>query len=212
MKAKRNEFVVIFWLLILCLSFFGINSKNSVSAQATTPVQINGIFNSDTIYSSETSRLTINVYNPNLSELTDVEWTNTLPDDLIIVSPANPIVTGCGGGYTLTAISGTNIISLVGATTEGTNDPVSPGICSVSVSVTSFEVGNHTNIIFTTDGSYTINGVSGNNFQNDANITLLVLPITSPEITKSFTSPIDVGEVSQMEINIKNNDANIILT
>ena len=103
-------------------------------------------------------------------------------------------------------------ISLSGATTDGTTDPVSPGICSVTVSVTSFDVGNHTNIILTTDGSYTINGIPNNNFENDANITLLVLPMISPGITKSFKSPINVGEISQMEINIKNNDPNVALT
>ncbi len=170
-----------------------------------------GIFNPDTIYPSEVSRLTINVFNPNPSELTEVNWVNQLPDDLIVVDPVDPMVTGCGGSYTITADPGTNVISLSGATTDGTSDPVNPGICSVTVSVTSFEVGNHTNVIDRTDGSATIDG-NVVNYEYDANITLLVLPIVSPEISKSFTSPINVGDISQMEINIENNDPNIALT
>jgi LPXTG-site transpeptidase (sortase) family protein len=207
---KKQTVIIIIFLISLII---GVGTPEvSVFAQATTPVQINGIFNPDSIYPSQTSRLTINVYNPNTYEVSDLTWTNSLPDDLVIVNPANPLVTGCGGSSTLTAVPGTNIITLSDATTAGTTDPVNPGICSVTVSVTSFDVGNHTNIILTTDGSYTINGITGNNFENDANITLLVLPMASPRITKSFTSPINEGEISQMEINIRNNDPNVALT
>ena len=174
--------------------------------------QINGLFNPDIIYPSETSRLTINVFNPNSYELTDLNWENNLPYDLVVVDPAVPLVTGCGGGYSLTADPGTNRISLSGATTDGTTDPVSPGICSVTVSVTSFDLGNHTNLIYTTDGSYSINDIPDNNFEHDAEITLLVLPMISPEVTKGFTSPINVNEISTMEINITNNDSNVALT
>jgi LPXTG-site transpeptidase (sortase) family protein len=208
MKKKS----IIIAILLINLLIIGGTNQATVFAQATTPVQINGIFNPDTIYPSQVSRLTINVYNPNTYEVSDLTWTNTLPDDLTIVDPANPLITGCGGASTLTAVPGTNTISLSGATTTGTDDPVNPGICSVTVSITSFEVGNHTNIILTTDGSYTINGVPDNNFENDANITLLVLPMASPGITKSFTSPINEGEISQLEINIRNNDPNVTLT
>lgn len=210
MKTKSLNISIIFCLVILAIS--GAIPQESAFAQATTPAQINGIFNPDTIYPSQVSRLTINVYNPNTFELSDLTWTNTLPDDLVIVNPADPLVTGCGGASSLTAVPGTNIISLSGATTAGTDNPASPGICSITVSVTSLDVGNHTNVILTTDGSYTINGVAGNNFENDANITLLVLPMLSPTISKSFTSPINEGEISLLTINIRNNDSNVTLT
>jgi len=207
---KKKTLIIILFLIILIIG--GGIPEVSVFAQATTPVQINGIFNPDAIYPSQVSRLTINVYNPNTYQVSDLNWQNTLPDDLVIVDPADPLVTGCGGSSTLTAVPGTNTITLSGATTAGTTDPVNPGICSVTVSVTSFDVGNHTNVILTTDGSYTINGIPDNNFENDANITLLVLPMASPRITKSFTSPINEGEISQLEINIRNNDPNVALT
>lgn len=210
MKTKSFNFALILCLIILALS--GAVPQSSASAQSSTPVQINGIFNPDTIYPSQTSRLTINVYNPNTFTISDLTWTNTLPDDLVIVDPADPLVTGCGGGASLTAVPGTNVISLSGATTAGTGDPVNPGICSITISVTSFDVGNHTNVILTTDGSYTINGVPDNHFENDANITLLVLPMASPTISKSFDSPINEGDTSQLTINISNNDSNVALT
>ena len=211
MKILLKKLFAICILLGFLLGMPGLFSADTVSAQSTTPPQINGIFNPDTIYPSEVSRLTINVFNPNTSGLTEVNWVNTLPDDLVVVSPVDPFVTGCGGGYSLTVVPGTNTISLSGATTDGTDDPVNPGVCSVTVSVTSFEVGNHTNIIEKDDGSAILNGVEVN-YEYDANITLLVLPIEDPTITKSFTSPINVGETSQMEINIKNNDPNVALT
>ena len=185
MHRKRNKSIIFSGLLAVALVFSGLVPPVSVFAQGTTPPQINGIFNPDTIYPSQTSRLTINVFNPNPGGLTDVNWVDNLPDDLIVENPANPLVTGCGSGFTLTAVPGANTISLSGATTDGTTDPVSPGICSVTVSVTSFDVGNHTNIVRTTDGSATLNGQVVN-YEYDANITLLVLPMVSPEITKSF--------------------------
>lgn len=186
-------------------------STTPVLGQSLTPPQINGIFNPDSMYPSETSRLTINVFNPNAEGLTDVNWIDHLPDDLVVVDPANPLVTGCGSSYTLTAVPGSDTISLSGATTDGTSDPVNPGVCSVTVSVTSFDVGNHTNIINADEGSVMIEG-SEVNYQYDANITLLVLPMESPEIAKSFDSPINAGETSQMEINITNPDENVALT
>ncbi len=211
MNRIINRSIILSGLLAITLVISGLIPPVSVFAQSTTPPQINGIFNPDTIYPSQISRLTINVFNPNSSGLTNVNWIDHLPDDLVVVDPANPLVTGCGSGYTLTAAPGADTISLSGATTDGTSDPANPGICSVTVSVTSFDVGNHTNIIRTTDGSATING-NVVNYEHDANITLLVLPMVSPGITKSFTSPINVGENSQMEINIKNNDPNVALT
>ncbi len=181
----------------------------------TTPPQINGFFNPDTIYPSQTSRLTINVYNPNPFRLTAVNWIDHLPDDLIVVDPPNPTVTGCGSGYSLTATAGADFISLSGATTLGTIDPATPGICSVTVSVTSFDDGNHTNIIDRdTDGSVIFEGeVVPTLYDDDAFITLLVLPMSNPAVTKGFSpSSISEGGTSQMTITIRNPDPNVALT
>ena len=212
MRRILNRSNVFSLLIAIALAITGLMSPVPVFAQSSlTPPQINGIFNPDSIYPSETSRLTINVFNPNNEELTEVNWVDNLPDDLVVIDPADPLVTGCGSDYTLTAIPGTSTISLSGATTDGTSDPVNPGICSVTVSVTSFDVGNHTNEIKADEGSVILDG-SKINYQYDADITLLVLPMENPEITKSFTSPINVGETSQLEINITNNDLNVVLT
>ena len=207
------------YLLILALlvGSFGLQVTPVFAQGSTTPVQINGIFNPDIIYPSQTSRLTINVYNPNLASLSEVNWTDTLPDDLVIVDPANPMVSGCGntGTYTLTAIPGTQIISLSGASVAGTTNPVSPGICSVTVSVTSFDPANHTNIILTTDGSVVVNVVppETENYDDPANITLLVLPMSNPTISKGFTpADITADVTSCLVINIRNNDSNVALT
>ena len=184
-----------------------------------TPPQINGQFNADTIYPSQTSRLTINVFNPNTRGLTDIHWTDHLPDDLVIVNPASPLVTGCGSSYILTATPGTQTISLSGATADATSNPASPGICSVTVSVTSFDPINHTNNIDATSAggkleNYAfIDTTTTAYFEDDAAITLLVLPMDNPSLTKSFTaSSITEGGSSLLEIDLKNNDSNVALT
>lgn len=214
MMIPKYRPIVTCILLTIIMAATGLSSPASVQAQGfTTPPQINGIFNPDTIYPSQTSRLTINVFNPNVTQLTDVNWIDHLPTDLEVADPANPVVTGCGSTYTLTATPGATDISLAGATTDGTVDPVNPGVCSVTVSVTAFTVGNHTNVIdHLTDGNVRLGGVL-TNYEYDANITLLVLPMSQPTISKSFTpSTINEGETSTLTINFRNNDADIALT
>ena len=211
MHHTLNRSHIFITLVIFVLSILLTVSPISTYAQSTTPVQINGTFNPDSIYPSQTSRLTINVFNPNVDLLTDVNWIDNLPDDLVVASTVDPLVVGCGSDYTLTAVPDTSTISLSNATTYGTDNPVNPGICSVTISVTSFKVGNYTNTISASEGSVKLNGFEMN-YEYDAEITLLVLSMDQPELTKSFTSPINLGEVSQMEINIENTDPNVDLT
>jgi uncharacterized repeat protein (TIGR01451 family) len=203
------------WLILSILASLVISLPQTAQAQSlSTPPQINGFFTPDSIYPSQVSRLTVNVFNPNSSSLTAAQWTVHLPDDLVVVNPKNLLVSGCGSGYTITAVPGANSISLSGATVAGTSNPVNPGTCSVTVSVTSFAVGNHTNTIDHTsaENAASLDG-SPVSYQYDAQITLLVLPMESPSVTKSFTPAIvQAGETSLMEIDIKNNDANVALT
>ncbi len=204
----------LFVVTVVVIGAVVIRPVQQVNAQGfSTPPQINGIFNPDTIYPSQTTRLTINVFNPNVSQLTEVNWIDHLPDDLVVVDPPNPLVTGCGGSYLLNATPGNDFISLSGATTDGTIDPVNPGICSVTVSVTSFDPGNHTNVIDRdTDGGYLLNGVPGL-YEYDANITLLVLPMSAPDVDKTFSPDlINEGETSQLTITIQNTDSTVDLT
>jgi LPXTG-site transpeptidase (sortase) family protein len=213
MKPKYRPIVT--WILLAVIAAAAtMVTPVPVYAQfsSTTPPQINGIFNPDTIYPSQISRLTINVFNPNTSQLTDVNWLDTLPTDLVVVNPANPVVSGCGPSYTLDAAPGTSVISISGATVDSTTDPVNPGVCSVTVSVTAFTVGNHTNKIKKTDGSVMLDGVL-TNYEYDANITLLVLPMSAPSVTKEFTpDEVNEGTPSTLTINFTNNDSTVALT
>ena len=213
MMNSRYRPFVLGLIATIIMSAAAITQAAPVEARASsTPAQINGIFNPDTIYPSQTSRLTINVYNPNSGQLTDVNWTDTLPDDLIIVNPANPSVAGCGTSYTLTATPGTNIISLDDATVLGTTNPVNPGICSITVSVTSFTASNHTNVIHKADGSVNLAGVVSN-YEYDANITLLVLPMSAPTMGKSFNpDTMAAGGSSRLTLTINNPDSHVALT
>jgi len=220
MHRKNYRIIHAVLAFILLIIATGIAPSELVQARSTTPPQINGIFNPDTIYPSQTSRLTINVFNPNINGLIDVHWTDHLHSagyDIYLTDNPNPLVSGCGSSstYTLSAVPGAQSISLSGATVDGTTDPVNPGTCSVTVSVTAFIAQNHTDTI---DNSLHLENYAALDgtpiyYEYPAQITLLVLPMQAPSLTKTFTNAnINAGQTSQLSIAIKNNDPNVALT
>src|SRR4030095_11595595 len=114
-----------------------VNITNTDPASATlvvsavTPPSLSKGFSPNTIFVGDVSRLTITLNNNDIdTNLTGTSYTDTLPLGLVLATPVNATVTGCGSGYALTAIAGTDTIALNNATVAP-----SPN-CVVAVDVT----------------------------------------------------------------------------
>ena len=85
------------------------------------------------------TRLSFTITNPNPIPLAGVAFTDTLPSGLVVLAPDNGLTGTCGGG-TISAVPGSHLISLTGATL-GSSDS-----CTFSVLVNGVEVGVQTNV------------------------------------------------------------------
>ncbi len=203
-------------LFLISLLLFGIIVQpiQSVSAQGQTssPAQMNKNFTPDIIPSGGEAELSVNIYNPNGFPLTlssvPAAWTDTLPDGVDFVSPADTTTT-CGGTV---AING-KTLSLIGGTVPAQVGDT-PGSCTVTAKVTSIVAGNHDNEIpaqnlNATDPTGTISITN----TTPATHTLQVNSIQPPSVSKSFAPNTQwVGQTSQLRVDIRNNDLNYPLT
>ena len=131
---------------------------------------IGKVFSPGTIVLSGTSALTFTLVNPapNTGALTGVSFTDTLPGSLVVATP-NGLTGGCGGG-SITAIAGSNNVSLSGATLAQN------GSCSFTVNVTATSPGNYFN---TTGAVSSTNGSPG----GTASAALVVQPDPIPALS-----------------------------
>jgi hypothetical protein len=105
--------------------------------------------------------LSFAITNPNATgSLTGIAFTDTLPAGLVVSTP-NGLIGSCGGGA-ITAVAGSNSISLTGATLAG------GATCTFSVNVSGTAVGTFTN----TTGPVTASG--GTIVGNTATATISV--------------------------------------
>jgi LPXTG-site transpeptidase (sortase) family protein len=195
------------------LSLFS-NPTNSALAdgELSLPAQMNKRFTPDIIPAGGVSVLSVNIYNPNVFPLTlstvPAAWVDTLPAGVVFANPANA-VSSCGGtvsmiGQTLSLIGG-----LVPAQVGDT-----PGVCTVTVNVTSVIPGNHDNIIpannlKATDPSGTLPITN----TTPATHTLQVNTIQPPSLSKTFSPNTQwIGLNAVLSIRIRNNDLNYPLT
>jgi LPXTG-site transpeptidase (sortase) family protein len=175
------------------------------------PAQMNKSFDPINIAPGGISRLSVSIFNPNSFPLTNASWTDNLAliqPGIRVASPPN-ISNSCGGtvtaaaGGTTLALSGGTVPQKVGAT---------PGSCTVQIDVTSTTAGNLINRI---PANTLVSSGAGGTVTNTtpASATLHVSGVQSPSLAKSFTpSSMWAGQVSQLEITIRNNDLNTALT
>jgi photosystem II stability/assembly factor-like uncharacterized protein len=85
------------------------------------------------------TRLSFTITNPNPVSLAGIAFTDTLPSGLLVSAPDNGLMGSCGAG-TITAVPGSNSISLSGATLAGGSS------CTFSVLVNGAAIGVQNNV------------------------------------------------------------------
>lgn len=131
-------------------TFNGVSNPDPTEASLTNlpGVSVVKVFNPDTILVGQPTTLTITIENTNSIPVVDMALTDnlpgTLPSGLEIASPNNASTT-CGDTtgtpLSLTAVAGTQTISLVGAELAGN------ATCNIVVNVTSSQPGVYINTI-----------------------------------------------------------------
>jgi uncharacterized repeat protein (TIGR01451 family) len=171
-----------------------------------SPASINKNFVPTTISPGETSRLSVTIFNSDVSTaLTNTNLVDNLPAGARIANPPN-ITNTCGG--TVTAVPGASSFSLSG----GTVPPKTGGIdgeCTFSAVITTTVQGNSINTIPANALTNTQNRTNA----TPASATLSVRTVANPNLTKSFApNTIFLGETSQVELRIRNQDNTVTLT
>ena len=157
------------------------------------PPSLNKNFSPNSIWVGQISKLTINISNTDLNyALTDLSLTDNLPTGVVLANPVSAVLTDCGGSATLTAVNGTDIISLSDASIDAQQT------CSIEVDVTSSTQGVYTNTIPAGEIT-TRQGVTNS---SDASAQLSVRAV---DISKAFSpATFQAGETSTLTITLQN--------
>ncbi len=152
-------------------------------------------FAKNTIYVGEVTTLTIDIKNiDGAIALTEVSLTDTLPGAVVLAEPVSPIMTGCDASSlpTLTAVSGTNIVTI-------SNASIAPsGTCQIVVNVSSPSQGIETNTI-DIGAVQSRQGVTNTSPASDP------INIQAIRINKAFSpATIQAGEISTLTIDLYN--------
>ena len=148
-------------------------------------------FNPLTVFGGSASTMSIELLNPGSVTLTDIAFTDHMPQGMILANPVNLNVGTCGG--TLSGTPGANSFSFSGGSLPPSSN------CTLTLSATLTVNGNLTNTI-PAGAVTTANGVSN---LDPAEATLTNLPGAS--ITKFFLSKtIAAGSDAGLNITIQN--------
>ena len=175
------------------------------------PPEINKKFLPVSIPPGGTSRLTVEVYNPNEFVLTNIAFTDLLEkvQNGIKLTDNPQAVSTCGG--TVTANPGENWFSLTGGTVAAKEGSIN-GSCYVAVNVTSFIPGNLDNEFvpgdLTAEYEYEPGSFIYLSNTSDVRETLNVEDIEDPYVYKSFSSTtVWQGANTRVRITIQNRDS-----
>jgi hypothetical protein len=151
---------------------------------------ISKAFGSGQIFATQSTSLTLTLFSPNTHlTLTGLAFSDTLPTGLLVSTP-NGESTNCSG--TVTAVAGSNSISLTGAT-------LSPGqTCTVSVNVTGIVAGTWVNTTSTLTSTQATPGTP-------ATASIVVFLTLDSPFQVSYAADPSAGE---SYINIVNTGAN----
>lgn len=187
-----------------------VSITNTTPASATlnvVPVQPPSVskgFAPNTIFVGETTQLTITIRNNDLAAaLTGTTFTDTLPAGVVVATPLNATLTGCGTGTLTSSLGGPALaagdisISLNNGTIARNSN------CIIRVDVTSVFEDSYTNTIQA--GPPASGSVQTQQGVTNAAPASAPLNVQAFNLSKSFSpSPIAVGGVSQLSIVIQN--------
>jgi hypothetical protein len=164
------------------------------------PPAITKIFGQSPILVGQTTPLTFTI-TTGAGGSANTSFSDTLPAGLVVATP-NGLSGGCGGG-TITAVAGTNMISLSGGSI-GVN-----ASCIFSVNVLASTAGNFLNTT-----SNVVNAIPGGPFTgNTASDLLIVVPIRPPTINKTFGEvTVPINGITGLSFTITNPNPTVTLT
>jgi len=172
---------------------------NATANLTITPLSIQVVkgFLPLTVFGGSSSVMSIQLTNPTTSPLSNIGFTDTMPNGMILADPVAFNVGGCGG--VLTRITD-NQFTFSGGSLAGS------GSCTMTMNVTMTVIGNLTNTI----GAGAVTTFEGATNPQATSASLTNLPGAS--VSKSFSpNPIRVGEYSLLTILIQNT-SNVALT
>ena len=144
-----------------------------------------------TVFGGAASTMSIQLINPGTVALTEIAFTDEMPDGMILANPLNFNTGTCGG--TLNGVAGAGSFSFSGGSLPAF------GTCTLTLSATMIVNGNRTNII-PANAVTTSNGATN---PDPVEASLTNLPGAS--ISKFFSpNPIVAGSYSSLTITIQN--------
>ncbi len=173
----------------------GTGNTSNASITVVAPPVIIKAFGAASIPLNGSTSLSFTIQNNNTTTaLAGIGFSDTLPAGLVIASP-NGLTGTCGGG-TITAIQGTNVISLTGATLAQSSS------CTFSVNVTGTAAGTQNN---TTGNVTSTEGGTGGTASASINV------VAPPSIAKVFNpSTIVLNATTSLTFTITNPAANAV--
>jgi len=165
----------------------------TLQVDSIAPPSLNKNFDPNTIWVGQTSKLTINISNNDLNyPLTELSLTDNLPTGVVLDDPVSAVLTDCGSSASLTAVNGTDVVTLNDAAI------VQQETCKIEVNVTSNDDDVYTNTIPAGE----ISNKQGVTNSSDAEAPLSVQAVGIEKVFSPTT--FQAGESSSVTITIKN--------
>ena len=179
----------------------GNTSPSSATLQVDTvaPPSITKSFTPNTVWVGQTSQLTIDIKNNDLTHvLSEITLTDILndpaPNNIVIANPVSASLSGCGGTAAdlLTANSGSSSLILNNASIAADST------CRILVNVVSSVAGSYTNTI-------AVGAIGSKQGVTNASPASAPLNVQASSILKSFfPTTIQAGEISLLTITLRN--------